>query len=80
MILLQKILSVQKLNLTWSKQTIFNKFSPLPRVFQIVLRDREIGNLSGKIYLSGGGNLTRSNFGRLNLFQSQKQHFLNIEH
>ena len=31
------------------------------------------------IFLSGGGNLTRSDFDHLNLFQSYKQHFVNIE-
>ena len=67
---LKKMLSIEKLNLIWNKQTNFNKLGPLPRVFQIVLRGREMGNLSGGIFLSGGGNLTRSDFGHLNLFQS----------
>ena len=42
---LKKILSIEKLNLTWNKQTNFNKRGPLPRVFQIVLRGRGMGNL-----------------------------------
>ena len=31
-------------------------------------------------FLSGGGNLTRSDFDHLNLFQNYKQHSVNIEH
>ena len=34
---LKKILSIEKLNLTWNKQTNFNKLGLLLRVFQIVL-------------------------------------------
>ena len=63
-------MSIEKLNLTWNKQTNFNKFGPLPRVFQIVLRDRGMGKLPGGIFLPAGGNLTRSDFGHSNLFQS----------
>ena len=46
-------------------------------VFQIVLRgkkenslSRGIGNFAGAIFLLSGGNLTRSDFEHLNLFQS----------
>ena len=60
---LKKILSIENLNLTWKKQTNFNKLGPLPRVFQIVFRGREMGNLQEGIFLSVGENLTRSDFG-----------------
>ena len=57
------------------------------RVFQIVLRvggnppsGEGIENFAGGIFLSGGGNLRRSNFDDLNLFQSQKQLSINTEH
>ena len=43
--------------------------SLLPMVFQIVLRGRGMGNLPGGIFLSGGENLKRSDFGHSNLFQ-----------
>ena len=46
-------------------------------IFQIVLRGnqenplrRGIGNFAGGIFLSSGGNLRRSDFEDLNLFQS----------
>ena len=73
-------MSIEKLNLTWNKQTNFNKLVPLPRVFQIVLRSREMGNLAGGIFLSGDGNLKMSDFDDLNLSQSQKKNSVNIEH
>ena len=60
---LKKILSIEKLNLTWNKQTNFNKLGPLPRGFQTVLRGRRMGNFPGGIFLLGGGKLTRSDFG-----------------
>ena len=51
--------------------------SPIISVFQIVLRgkqenllSREIGNFAGGLFLLSGGNLTRSDFVHLNLFQS----------
>ena len=51
--------------------------SPIISVFQIVLRgkkenslSRGIGNFAGAIFLLSGGNLTRSDFEHLNLFQS----------
>ena len=48
MILLwKKILSVEKLHLTWNKLTDFNKLGPLPRVLQIMLRSRGVENLPG---------------------------------
>ena len=34
------MLSIEKLNLTWNKQTNFNKLGPLSRVFQIMVRGR----------------------------------------
>ena len=39
-LLWKKILSIEKLHLTWNMQTNFNKLRPLPRVFQILLRGR----------------------------------------
>ena len=39
--------SIKKLNLTWNKQTNFNKLRPLSKVIQIVVRDRGLGNLPG---------------------------------
>ena len=51
--------------------------SPIISVFQIVLRGKQenplsrgIGNFDGGIFLLSGGNLTRSDFVHLNLFQS----------
>ena len=70
MIQLCKILPIEKLNLTWNKQTSLNKLGSLPRVFQIVVRGRRNGKFAWKIFLLGGGNLTRSDFDHLNLFQS----------
>ena len=40
---LKKILSTETFNLTWSKQANFNSLDPLPRVFQIVLRNMKDG-------------------------------------
>ena len=37
---LKKILSIEKLNLTWNKQTNFNKLCSFSRVFQILLSSR----------------------------------------
>ena len=60
--------------------------SPIISVFQIVLRGKQenplsrgIGNFAGGIFLSSGGNLRRSDFEHLNLFQSQKQDSVNTE-
>ena len=36
----EKLLSIEKLNLTWHTFTKLNKLGPLPKVFQIVLRRR----------------------------------------
>ena len=51
--------------------------SPFISVFEIVLMgelenpiSRGIGNFAGRIFLLSGGNLTRSDFEHLNLFQS----------
>ena len=51
--------------------------SPIISVFQIVLRGKQenplsrgIGNFAGGFFLMSGGNLTRSDFVHLNLFQS----------
>ena len=51
--------------------------SPIISAFQIVLRSkqenflsRRIGNFSGGIFLLSDGNLTRSDFDYLNLFES----------
>ena len=50
---------------------------PIISVLQIVLRGKQenllsrwIGNFAGGIFLLSGGNLTRSDFEHLNLFQS----------
>ena len=59
--------------------------SPIISVFQIVLRGKQenplsrgIGNFDRGIFLLSGGNLTRSDFVHLNLFQSLKQDSINI--
>ena len=51
--------------------------SAIISVFQIVLRGKQenplsrgIGNFAGGIFLLSGGNMTRSDFEYLNLFQS----------
>ena len=51
--------------------------SPIISVFQIVLRGKQeiplsrgIGNFAGGVFLSSGGNLRRSDFEHLNLFES----------
>ena len=51
--------------------------SSIISVFQIVLRGKQenplsrgIGNFAGGIFLLSGGNMTRSDFEYLNLFQS----------
>ena len=41
---------IEKLNLTWDKQTNFNKLGPLPRIFLIVLMGRGMGNLSRGVF------------------------------
>ena len=43
----EKMFSIKKLNLTWNKQTNFNKLGPLSRVFQTALRGGGMENLSG---------------------------------
>ena len=48
-----KILSVEKLNLTWNKQTNTNTLGPLFRVFQMVLRGKGMGNLMGGAFSIG---------------------------
>ena len=40
---------------------------------------RTMGNVDGVIILLGGGNLTGTDFDYSNLFQSLKQHSVNIE-
>ena len=59
---LKNILSIEKLNLSSNKQANLNKLGFLSRVFQIVLRDRGVGNMHEGIFLLGDGNLTRSDF------------------
>ena len=49
----KKILLIEKVNLTWNKQANFNKPGPLPRVFQIVLRGRGMGNVPGGYFSIG---------------------------
>ena len=63
-------------------QNIFLSFgerciSPIISVFQMVLSSKQenllsrgIGNFGGGFFLLSGGNLTRSDFVHLNLFQS----------
>ena len=56
------------------------------RGFKIALRGREIppvgenGKFCWGFFLFGGGNLRRSDFDHLNLFQSLKQHSVHIDH
>ena len=60
----------------------------LTRVFQIRVEGRDSPTVEGDgkfcwgrgFNLYGGGNLRRSNFDHLILFQGQKQHSVNIEH
>ena len=48
---LKKIFSIEKLNLTWNKQTNFNKLDPLSRLSQIALRGRRDGEFEwGKFF------------------------------
>ena len=61
--------------------------SPVTSIFQIELRGKQenplsrgIGNFAGRTFLLSGGNLTRSDFEHLSLFQSYKQDSVNIEH
>ena len=72
---LKKIFSIWKLNLTWNKQTNFNKLGPLSRVFQIELR---VGGweicLRGS-FLLGGGNLYKELFSPLKPFLKLKATF-----
>ena len=42
--------------------------------------DGEMGMVAWEIFLLGAENLIKSDFDLLNLFQSQKQHSVNIEH
>ena len=50
-------MAIEKLNLTWNKQTNFNKLSSLPRVFQLVLRGGGGGGggFSPGVFPLGGG-------------------------
>ena len=68
---LKKILSIEKLNLTWKMQTNFSKLGPLSKVFQIVVRGREDGKFAWGIFLLSGGILTRSDFDPSNLFKAK---------
>ena len=69
-------MSIERLNLTWNKQTNFNKLRPLPGVFQIELRGRGMGNLpegageGGRGVLSSDENLAKIYFDQSNHFQS----------
>ena len=69
-------MSIEKLNLTWNKQTNFSKLRPLPRVFQIELRGRRMRNLpegageGGRGVLSSDENLARIDFDQSNHFQN----------
>ena len=42
----ENMLSIEKLNLNWNKQTNFNKLGPLSRLFQIVLLGRGDGKFA----------------------------------
>ena len=57
---------------------IIVKICAIEQAFQIELQGGGIGNFTGGIFLSSGGNL-RSDFYHLNLFQSYK-HSFNIQH
>ena len=56
------------------------------RVFKIALQDRwdppvgAVRDFVGEFFFLGGQNLMRSDFDHLKFFQSQKQHFVHIEH
>ena len=69
-----------------NEEPVNSECNNLTRVFQIALRVEGSPHPSGGngkcfrgIFLSGGGNLTWSDFDHLNLFQSHKQHFVNNE-
>ena len=56
--------------------------SPITSIFQIELRGKQenplsrgIGNFAGRTFLLSGGNLTRSDFERLSLFQKLQTRF-----
>ena len=71
-----EILSIEKLNLTWNKQTNVNKLRRLPRVFQIELRGRGMVNFpegageGGRSVLSSDEKLAKIDFDQSNNFQN----------
>ena len=67
----EKMLPIEKLNLIQNNRTNFTKAGPLYCVFQIVVSGRGMGNLPVGIFLSGGENLTRSDFDHSNLFKAK---------
>ena len=78
----KKIFSIEKLNLTWNKQTNFNKLGPLPRFFQIALRGRGMGNLPGTNFFIGWWESGKEWFWPLKTFFKTKnniQLILNID-
>ena len=61
--------------------------SPIISIFRIELRGKQenplfrgIEHFAGRTFLLSNGNLTRSDFEHLSLFQSCKQDSVNIEH
>ena len=73
---LMKIFSIEQLNLTWNRQTNFTKLRPLSKVFQIAL------GVGGRIFAWGKFFywVVGYNFDHSNLFQTEKEHSVNIEH
>ena len=68
-----------------NKEHFNSECNTLTRVYQIALRVEGSPIPVGKWeiflgdFLSGGENLAKSDFDHWNLFQSYKQHFVNIE-
>ena len=74
-IILKKILSIEKLSLTWNKQTHCSKLGPLSRIFQIVWRQRLVWDFSIEWWESD-----KQWFLTIGTFPELKQHPVNIEH
>ena len=56
------------------------KSPPTPPFHPPTLPQLKVNGIAKGFNLYGVGDLRRSNFDHLNLFQSQKQHSVNIEH
>ena len=72
---LKIISSIEKVNLTWNKQTNFKKLDLLSRDFQIASRDRGYGKFAWVIFLLGCGNRRRSDFEQSIYFSKLKTAF-----